>query len=86
MEAFILLNTEAGSLWKVADSVLSIPGVTMSRAVTGQFDVIIFAEFSRIEDLGTMIEQIQSIQGVTKTHTSIVMPPTSYALQDENRK
>jgi DNA-binding Lrp family transcriptional regulator len=86
LEAFILLNTEAGLLWKVADSVLSISGVTMSRAVTGQFDVILYAEFSRIEDLGSMIEKIQSLPGVVKTQTSIVMPPTSYTLQDESTK
>jgi DNA-binding Lrp family transcriptional regulator len=86
LEAFILLNTEAGLLWKVADSVRSIPGVTISRAVTGQFDVIIYVEFSRIEDLGIMIEQIQSLPGVEKTHTSIVMPPTSYTLENESKK
>jgi DNA-binding Lrp family transcriptional regulator len=86
LEAFILLNTEAGLLWKVADSILSISGVKMSRAVTGQFDVIIYVEFSRIEDLGTMIEKIQSLPGVVKTQTSIVMPPTSYTLQDESTK
>jgi DNA-binding Lrp family transcriptional regulator len=85
LEAFVLLNTEAGLLWKVADSVMTIPGVTMSRAVTGQFDVIIYVEFSRIEDLGIMIEKIQSLRGVVKTQTSIVMPPSSYALQDESQ-
>jgi DNA-binding Lrp family transcriptional regulator len=86
LEAFVLLNTEAGLLWKVADSVMAIPGVTMSRAVTGQFDVIIYVEFSRIEDLGVMIEKIQSLHGVVKTQTSIVMPPSSYALQDESKE
>jgi DNA-binding Lrp family transcriptional regulator len=65
---------------------MAIPGVTMSRAVTGQFDVIIYVEFSRIEDLGAMIEKIQSLRGVVKTQTSIVMPPSSYALQDESKE
>ena len=52
----------------------------MARAVTGQFDVIIYAEFSKIEDLGLLIDAFQSLEGVVRSQTSIVMPPSSYTL------
>ena len=73
MQAYVLINTQAGKLWKVAEDALKIQGVKMAHAVTGQFDVIAFVEFLRIEELGRIIDAIQSIDGVLRTHTAIVM-------------
>ncbi len=80
MEAFIFVNTDAGLLWRVAEKASRIEGVKMARAVTGQFDVIIYAEFAKIEDLGLLIDALQSLEGVVRSQTSIVMPQSSYTL------
>lgn len=80
MEAFIFVNTDAGLLWRVAEKASQIEGVKMARAVTGQFDVIIYAEFTKIEDLGLLIDALQSLEGVVRSQTSIVMPQSSYTL------
>lgn len=80
MEAFIFVNTEAGLLWKVAEEALTIEGVKISKAVTGQFDVIVYAEFVKIDELGVMIDKLQAIKGVVKSQTSIAMPLSSYML------
>jgi len=68
-----MINTEPGRLWKVAEDAVRIPGVKMAHAVTGQFDVIAYIEFLRIEELGKIIDAIQSIDGVVRTHTAIAM-------------
>ena len=68
-----MINTEPGRLWKVAEDAVKIPGVKMAHAVTGQFDVIAYIEFLRIEELGKIIDAIQSIDGVVRTHTAIAM-------------
>jgi len=73
LEAYILINTQPGRLWKVAEDALKIQGVNMAHAVTGQFDVIAYVEFLRIEELGRIIDAIQSIDGVLRTHTAIAM-------------
>lgn len=73
MEAYVLINTQAGRLWEVADSTRKIQGVKMSHAVTGEYDVIVFIEFLRIEELSRIIDAIQSIDGVDRTHTAIAM-------------
>ena len=73
MEAYVLINTQAGRLWEVADSTRKIQGVKMSHAVTGEYDVIVFIEFLRIEELSRIIDAIQSIDGVGRTHTAIAM-------------
>jgi DNA-binding Lrp family transcriptional regulator len=80
MEAFIFINTDAGLLWKVSEEASKIKGVKVARAVTGPFDVIIYAEFVKIEDLGVLIDALQSIEGVVKSQTSIAMPESSYTL------
>jgi DNA-binding Lrp family transcriptional regulator len=75
MQAYILVNTEPGKLWEVSDTVHRIKGVKMAHAVTGQFDVVAYAEFVKMDDLGQIIEEIQHLKGVRRTQTVIVVPP-----------
>jgi DNA-binding Lrp family transcriptional regulator len=74
MESYLLLECISGMIWKVADDILKIDGVKMAHVVTGNFDVIAFAEFSNIDDLTALIQKIQSIKGVQKTQTAVAMP------------
>jgi len=76
MQAYILVNTEPGEPWEVAEAALKIPGVKMAHAVTGQFDVVAYAEFTKMDDLGKLIEELQRLKGVRRTQTVIAMPPT----------
>jgi len=76
MQAYILINTEPGKPWEVADAALKIQGVKMAHAVTGQFDVVAFAEFTKMDELGKIIEELQRHKGVRRTQTVIAMPPT----------
>ncbi len=73
LHAYVLINTEPGRLWKVAEDAVKVSGVKMAHAVTGQYDVIAYIEFLRIEELGRIIDAIQSIDGVLRTHTAIAM-------------
>ena len=75
MNAFILINTERGKLWKVAEKALGIKGVEISQAVTGQYDVIAYAEFLNVPELSEIINEIQLIDGVLRTTTAIAMAP-----------
>jgi len=72
----VLVNTEPGKLWEIADEALKIEGVKMAHAVTGQFDVVAYAEFTKMDELGKIIEELQRVQGVRRTQTAIVIPPT----------
>ena len=76
MEAYILINTEPGLTWKVAEAMLKIEGVKIAHAVTGQFDAVAFVEFPKMDDLGKIIEKIQHLKGVRRTQTLIGIPPT----------
>jgi len=74
LKAYILVNADPGLIWNVAEDALKVEGVKMAHAVTGEFDDIIFVEFTRMEDLGEIIKEIQSINGVRRTQTLVVIP------------
>ena len=74
MQSYLLLECSAGMVWKVAETILNIQGVKMAHVVTGNYDVIAFAEFSNIEELTVIIQQVQALKGVQKTQTAVAMP------------
>jgi DNA-binding Lrp family transcriptional regulator len=77
LNAFVLITTGKGKLWTVAQEVRKLKGIEMAYAVTGQYDVIAFVEFEDITGLSQMVEKIQSLEGVLRTSTAVVMPRES---------
>ena len=75
LNAFILINTERGKLWKVAEKALAFEEVKIAHAVSGQYDVVTYAEFPNVSGLSKIIDKIQLIDGVIRTTTAIAMPP-----------
>ncbi|MDH5702080.1 MAG: Lrp/AsnC ligand binding domain-containing protein [Candidatus Bathyarchaeota archaeon] len=76
VEAYIFINSDPGMLWKITEAALKmIEGVKMAHAVTGQFDVIAYAEFANMDALANIIEKFQSLKGVQRTWTAVAIPP-----------
>jgi len=72
--AFVLMNVDPGNLWAVAKRASEIEGVKICRAVTGLYDVIAYIETADLDKLGKLVQKIQKIDGVQRTHTSISIP------------
>lgn len=72
--AFILVNAEPGKLWNIEDKAMKVRGVKMACAVTGAFDVIVYAEVADMSAVGALINVIQSIDGVSRTQTAVAIP------------
>ncbi len=62
-------------VWEIAEAALQIQGVKMAHAVTGQFDVIAYAEFDNMDALRGIIGKFMDINGVQRTQTAIVISP-----------
>jgi DNA-binding Lrp family transcriptional regulator len=75
VEAYILVNSVPGMVWEIAEAALKIEGVKTVHAVTGQFDVIAYAEFANMDTLRKIINKFMSLNGVQRTQTAIVIPP-----------
>jgi DNA-binding Lrp family transcriptional regulator len=73
-QVYVHINSEPGTMWEVANSALKIAHVKMAHAVTGDFDVVIYAELDNIHEYSDLIETIQALTSVTKTQTSMVIP------------
>jgi len=69
------MNAEPGKLWKIAEAASKVAGVKMAYTVTGEFDVVLYAEMDDMNHLGRLIGKIQEIDGITRTHTAVVIPP-----------
>ena len=74
MESYLLLECSSGMMWKIADEIVKIEGIIRAHVVSGNFDVIAFAEFSNIDEITLIIQKIQSLKGVKKTQTAVAMP------------
>jgi len=72
--AYILIQAELGMSSSVAASLLKVDGVKMAHSVTGVYDVIAFVEVSDLAKLSSLVlKEIQTIKGVQRTHTAIVV-------------
>jgi DNA-binding Lrp family transcriptional regulator len=58
----------------VLESVLKIDGVKTVYGVTGQFDAVVFAQFSDVDDLRKIIEKIHHVKGLLRTQTLMTIP------------
>ena len=75
MEAYILINSEPMRVWEIAEEARKIGGVKMAHAVTGQFDMVAYAEFANIDVLRRIIDKLGSLKGVRRTQTAVAIPP-----------
>lgn len=75
MEAYIFINSEPRTVWQIAEEARKIKGVKMAHAVTGQFDVVAYAEFANIDMLRGIIDKLGSLKGVQRTQTAVAIPP-----------
>ncbi|MDA8370824.1 MAG: Lrp/AsnC ligand binding domain-containing protein [Nocardiopsaceae bacterium] len=70
VQAYVLVQTEAGRAADVARDIAGIEGVTQAEDVTGPYDVIVRAEAEDIDALGRLVvARIQRLAGIARTLT-----------------
>lgn len=74
MKAYVLISTEPGKAFNVKETISKIEGVSSADLVTGPFDIIASVEATDLKSLGeVVISKIQTIEGVRKTLTCLVV-------------
>jgi DNA-binding Lrp family transcriptional regulator len=74
VHAYILIQTEVGKARDVAAAIESIDGVARVDAVTGPYDVVVFAEANSVDELGRLVlSNVQTVPGITRTLTCSVV-------------
>lgn len=73
VEAFVLVQSTWPSDVTSARRSGARPGVQIAQVVTGPYDVIARVDAASMEALGTVIDRIQAVAGVTRTLTCPVI-------------
>lgn len=74
VQAFILIQTQVGSLYDVAEEIRQIPGVVHANPVTGPYDVVALTEAPTVGDLGELvISKVQKVKGISRTLTCPIL-------------
>lgn len=74
ISVYILVEVERGEPWQVAYEISKIEGVKTAHAVTGQYDIIVYAELDDLDMLKNVIKKIHAIEGVQHTQTAVCIP------------
>ncbi|GAA1114620.1 MULTISPECIES: Lrp/AsnC family transcriptional regulator [Nocardiopsis] len=70
VQAYVLVQTDAGLAGDLVDRIRGIDGVTRADDVTGPYDVIVHAEAGDIDELGRLVvARIQRLDGIARTLT-----------------
>lgn len=74
VQAYVLIQTDTGRAADVARSIREMPGIISTEAVTGPYDVIVFAEAPDVDALGQLVvTAIQPVEGIVRTLTCPVV-------------
>ncbi|MBS7614617.1 Lrp/AsnC ligand binding domain-containing protein [Candidatus Bathyarchaeota archaeon] len=74
VSVYIFVQVEKGEPWRTASEISKIAGVKTAHTVTGQYDIIVFAELDGLDSLKETVRQIQKIEGVQHTQTAVCIP------------
>ena len=73
-EAYVMITTAAGTSRELLSRIREIDGVRRANVVAGEFDLIADVEAdSRQALLSLVTEEIQSLPGVGRTRTCVVL-------------
>jgi DNA-binding Lrp family transcriptional regulator len=74
VQAYILIQTDVGKAADVAREIAAVEGVKLAEDVTGPYDVIVRAEASNVDELGSLVvSKVQRLEGITRTLTCPVV-------------
>jgi DNA-binding Lrp family transcriptional regulator len=74
IEAYVMIMTSAGTSRELLPRIREIDGVRRANIVAGEFDVIVDVEAGDQQELLALVsEEIQSLPGVGRTRTCVVL-------------
>lgn len=74
VSVYVFVQVEKGEPWQIAAKLSKIEGVRTVHTVTGQYDVIVFAELDDLVTLKDIVKRIHQIEGVQRTQSAVCIP------------
>ena len=76
VDVYIFVQVEKGTPPEVAVEFMEIEQIKTAHAVTGQYDIIVFAHLDALNSLNNLLKRIHLMAGVRHTQTAICIPQT----------
>ena len=74
VEAYVLVQSEAGRVRRVTEDLRKIPDVTSVETVTGPYDLVVRIEADNVDLLGRLVVgRVHAVDGITRTLTCPVV-------------
>ena len=73
MRAYMFINAMRGQSLGLTRQIKAVEGVTAADAITGDYDIVAAVEASDLAELRTTMAGVQSIDGILKTTTCMVL-------------
>ena len=73
IKAYVMIEAQASWADEVIAQISGLPNVKSADPVTGPYDGIADVEVPDLDALGTLVGEMNSIQGITRTMTCIRM-------------
>ena len=74
LEAYVMLTTTAGSSRELLPRIREIDGVKRANIVAGEFDLVVDVEAESQQALLSLVtDEIQSLPGVGRTRTNVIL-------------
>ena len=72
ISAYILITMQPGKTDKAVKQMRQLDNVAKISIIAGEYDIVVRAQVKNLEELLHVTDQIQMIEGVTKTTTQII--------------
>ena len=73
MKAYMFINSMRGQSLALTRAIRDVGGVLAADAITGDYDVVASVEVRDLTELRTAMGAVQSLEGVLKTTTCMVL-------------
>jgi DNA-binding Lrp family transcriptional regulator len=73
MKAYMFINALHGQSLTVTKTIRAVPGVNVTDAITGDYDVVATIEARDLAELRDILAGVQAVAGVIKTTTCMVL-------------
>ena len=73
MRAYMFINAMRGQSLGLTKQIKSVEGVTAADAITGDYDIVAAVEARDLTELRATMAGVQSIDGILKTTTCMVL-------------
>ena len=72
ISAYILITMKPGNVDKAIKEMRKIENVAKISVVAGEYDIVVRAQVKNLEDLLSVTDKLQTIDGVNRTTTQII--------------